>query len=82
MEGAHPLVVRNHLLRALIATAYNLNPKNVAGGPAWIDSEERQVGARLRTRHFYRPMGWTESCESLAFSETARSNRLKMKVPV
>lgn len=38
MEGAHEFVVRNHVLRTLIAAAYNLNPKTVSGGPEWVDS--------------------------------------------
>ncbi len=45
MEGAHELVVRNHVLRTLIATAYNLNPKTVSGGPSWIDSEHFDIVA-------------------------------------
>lgn len=45
MEGAHELVVRNHVLRTLIAAAYNLNPKTVSGGPAWLDSDHFDIVA-------------------------------------
>jgi uncharacterized protein (TIGR03435 family) len=38
MEGAHQFVVRNHVLRTLIAAAYDLNPKAISGGPPWVDS--------------------------------------------
>jgi uncharacterized protein (TIGR03435 family) len=43
MEGAHQLVVRNHVLRTLIAAAYNLNPKTVSGGPSWVDSDHFDI---------------------------------------
>jgi uncharacterized protein (TIGR03435 family) len=45
MEGAHEFVVRNHVLRTLIAAAYNLNPKTVSGGPAWVDSNHFDIVA-------------------------------------
>jgi len=45
MEGAHEFVVRNHVLRTLIAAAYNLNPKTVSGGPTWVDSDHFDVVA-------------------------------------
>jgi uncharacterized protein (TIGR03435 family) len=43
MEGAHEFVVRNHVLRTLIAAAYNLNPKTISGGPPWVDSDHFDV---------------------------------------
>lgn len=45
MEGAHEFVVRNHVLRTLIAAAYNLNPKTVSGGPSWADSDHFDIVA-------------------------------------
>jgi uncharacterized protein (TIGR03435 family) len=45
MEGAHEFVVRNHVLRTLIAAAYNLNPKTVSGGPSWVDSDHFDIVA-------------------------------------
>jgi uncharacterized protein (TIGR03435 family) len=45
MEGAHQFVVRNHVLRTLIAAAYNLNPKTVSGGPLWADSDHFDIVA-------------------------------------
>ena len=38
MEGAHQFVVKNHVLKTLIAAAYNLSPQAVSGGPTWVDS--------------------------------------------
>jgi uncharacterized protein (TIGR03435 family) len=43
MEGAHQFVVRNHVLRTLIAAAFNLNPKTVSGGPSWVDSDHFDI---------------------------------------
>jgi uncharacterized protein (TIGR03435 family) len=51
MEGAHQFVVRNHVLRTLIAAAYNLNPKTVSGGPAWMDSEHYDIVAATPGDH-------------------------------
>jgi uncharacterized protein (TIGR03435 family) len=45
MEGAHEFVVRNHVLRTLIAAAYNLNPKTVSSGPTWMDSSHFDIVA-------------------------------------
>jgi uncharacterized protein (TIGR03435 family) len=45
MEGAHEFVARNHVLRTLIAAAYNLNPKTVSGGPSWADSNHFDIVA-------------------------------------
>jgi hypothetical protein len=46
MEGAHQLVVKNHVLRTLIAAAYNLNPQTgVYGGLPWMDSDHFDIVA-------------------------------------
>jgi uncharacterized protein (TIGR03435 family) len=45
MEGAE-FVVRNNELRRLIAGAWNLTPRAVTGGPAWIDSDHYDIVAR------------------------------------
>ena len=46
MESAHQFVARNHVLRTLIAAAYNVNPQAISGGPAWIDSEHYDIMAK------------------------------------
>lgn len=51
MEGAHQFVVRNHVLRTLIASAYNLNTKAISDGPAWIDSEHYDIVAATPGDH-------------------------------
>jgi uncharacterized protein (TIGR03435 family) len=43
MEGAHQFIVRNHVLRTLIAAAYNLSPQAVSGGPTWVDSDHFDI---------------------------------------
>lgn len=45
MEGAE-FIVRNHELRRLIAAAWNLTPRAVTGGPAWVDSDHYDVAAK------------------------------------
>jgi uncharacterized protein (TIGR03435 family) len=45
MEGAQ-FVLRNHELRRLIAAAWNLTPRAVSGGPAWIDSDHYDIFAK------------------------------------
>jgi uncharacterized protein (TIGR03435 family) len=46
MQTANQFVAHGYTLRVLIAAAYNLNPKAVAGGPSWIDSERYDILAR------------------------------------
>jgi uncharacterized protein (TIGR03435 family) len=46
MQTANQFVARGYALRVLISAAYNLNPKAVSGGPAWIDSERYDILAR------------------------------------
>jgi uncharacterized protein (TIGR03435 family) len=43
MQTAHRLVARNHALRTLIAAAWNLTPKAISGGPAWVDSDHYDI---------------------------------------
>jgi uncharacterized protein (TIGR03435 family) len=39
MQTAHQFEARGYQLRVLLAAAYNLTPKAISGGPAWIDSD-------------------------------------------
>src|ERR1035441_2708535 len=52
MEGTHRWTATNFTLQALLALAYDLNPRTISGGPGWIDSrsEERRVGKEWRSR--------------------------------
>src|ERR1700681_4418444 len=43
MQSTHQFQARNHALRTLIAAAYNLSPKAISGGPAWVDSEKFDI---------------------------------------
>jgi uncharacterized protein (TIGR03435 family) len=46
MQSAHEFTAKNHALKTLIAAAYNLNPKAISGGPAWVDSEHFDIVAK------------------------------------
>jgi uncharacterized protein (TIGR03435 family) len=46
MESTHQFVARNHGLNTLIAAAYNLNPRAISGGPAWIESDHYDILAK------------------------------------
>lgn len=43
MQGPHRFVEKDYTLKLLIAAAYNLNPKAVGGGPAWIESDHFDI---------------------------------------
>ncbi len=46
MQTANQLVARGYAIRVLISAAYDLNPKAVSGGPAWIDSDRYDILAK------------------------------------
>ena len=46
MQSAHEFTAKNHAIKTLIAAAYNLNPKAISGGPAWVDSEHYDIVAK------------------------------------
>lgn len=46
MESTHQFVAKNHALNTLIAAAYNLSPKAISGGPAWIESDHYDILAK------------------------------------
>jgi uncharacterized protein (TIGR03435 family) len=46
MKTAHELEARNYTLKVLVAAAFNLSPKAVAGGPSWVDSEHFDILAK------------------------------------
>ena len=39
MDGTHRWVATNYTLKNLIALAYDLNPRTIAGGPGWMDEQ-------------------------------------------
>jgi uncharacterized protein (TIGR03435 family) len=45
MDGTHRWVATNFTLQALIALAYDLNPRTISGGPEWIDSQHFDIEA-------------------------------------
>jgi len=45
MQGANRFVEKDYTLKLLIAAAYNLNAKEIAGGPAWIESDHYDIVA-------------------------------------
>jgi uncharacterized protein (TIGR03435 family) len=45
MDGTHRWVATNFTLEALIALAYDMNPRTISGGPGWIDSQHFDIEA-------------------------------------
>src|SRR5579864_3434413 len=45
MGGDHRWVATNFTLEALIALAYDLNPRTISGGPGWIDAQHFDIAA-------------------------------------
>jgi uncharacterized protein (TIGR03435 family) len=45
MQGDHRFIEKSYTLKLLIAAAYDLNPRAVSGGPAWIDSTRYDITA-------------------------------------
>src|ERR1035441_6010669 len=45
MEGTHRWTATNFTLQALLALAYDLNPRTISGGPGWIDSQHFDIEA-------------------------------------
>jgi uncharacterized protein (TIGR03435 family) len=45
MAGEHRWVATNYTLKALIALAYDLNPRTISGGPGWMDTQQFNIEA-------------------------------------
>ncbi len=43
MQSTHRFFAKNYTLKLLIAAAYNLNPRTISGGPAWIESDHFDI---------------------------------------
>jgi uncharacterized protein (TIGR03435 family) len=43
MQGAHQFVAKGYTVRFLVSAAYNLPPRAISGGPAWIDVERYDI---------------------------------------
>jgi len=43
MQGNNRFVVKYYTLKLMIAAAYNLSPKTISGGPAWVDSDHFDI---------------------------------------
>lgn len=46
MQSAHVFQAKNYSVHGMIAAAYDLNPRAISGGPAWIDSQLWEILAR------------------------------------
>jgi len=46
MESDNRLVERGYTVKLLIAAAYDLNPKTISGGPAWMNDDHYDIEAR------------------------------------
>lgn len=45
MQGLNRFVEKDYTLKLLIAAAYNLNPRAISGGPAWVESDHYDIVA-------------------------------------
>jgi uncharacterized protein (TIGR03435 family) len=43
MQSAHRFQAKNYTAKALIGAAYNLNPRAIASGPAWMESDHYEI---------------------------------------
>lgn len=43
MQGAHQFVAKGYTLKFMVAAAYNVPPRVIAGGPAWVDSDRYDI---------------------------------------
>lgn len=43
MQGVNRFVEKDYTLKLLIAAAYDLNPRAISGGPAWMDSDHYDI---------------------------------------
>src|SRR5579862_7675354 len=43
LQGTNRFVEKNYTLKLLIAAAYDLNPRTISGGPAWVASDHYDI---------------------------------------
>jgi uncharacterized protein (TIGR03435 family) len=46
MEGTNRFVAKNFTVKLLIAAAYDLNAKEISGGPAWMEADHYDIEAK------------------------------------
>jgi uncharacterized protein (TIGR03435 family) len=46
MQTTHQFVAHNHVLKTLIAAAFDVSTQAIAGGPSWIESEHYEILAK------------------------------------
>ncbi len=72
MQGTNRFVVKYYTLKLMIAAAYNLSPKVISGGPAWVDSDHFDIVAL--TPGDVRP----QQPEQMAMLRTLLADRFKL----
>ena len=45
MQGAHQFIARSYSLKYMVAAAYNVPPRAITGGPAWVDADRYDIRA-------------------------------------
>ncbi|MGD0443363.1 MAG: TIGR03435 family protein [Edaphobacter sp.] len=45
MQGNNRFIEKAYTLKLLIAAAYDLNPRTISGGPAWVESDHYDIAA-------------------------------------
>lgn len=46
MQSAHVFQAKNYTVHGMIAAAYDINPRAISGGPAWVGSQPWEILAR------------------------------------
>jgi uncharacterized protein (TIGR03435 family) len=72
MQGTHRFVGKYYTLKLLIAAAYDLNPREISGGPAWVEADHFDILAitpgDVRPTHY----------EQMTMLRTLLSDRFKL----
>ena len=74
MQGTNRFVVKYYTLKLMIAAAYNLSPKVISGGPAWVDRDHFDIVAL--TPGDVRP----QQPEQMAMLRTLLADRFKLEL--
>jgi uncharacterized protein (TIGR03435 family) len=74
MQGPHQFVAKNYSVKDMISAAFDLPPRLISGGPAWIDIDRYEIRATVSSE------GRPSSAEQMAMFRTLLSDRLKLAI--
>jgi uncharacterized protein (TIGR03435 family) len=72
MQGTDRFVATNYTVKLLIAAAYDLNPREISGGPEWVDSDHYDILAATPGAT------WPSHDEQMAMLRTLLADRFKL----